>query len=106
VDAESESSHDSARSSSANRAAKPVPGDVTIRGNTYPLTQNSKTPSRFVDSYNASDPFFDETHGDTAWRDATSVSAYDAPSPVENDVRDQFDAGATAVTPAGISTCT
>ena len=75
-----------------------VPGDVTIQSNTYPLTTNAAQPSWFVDSYDASNPFFDETHADTSWRDATSVSAYDAPSPIEKLVKAQFNLGATLVT--------
>lgn len=66
--------------------------------NKYQLTTLSTSPNWVVDSYDASNPFYDETHAGTTWRDGTSVSIYDAPAPRESDVNDLFTAGATAVT--------
>lgn len=80
---------------------KPVALDKEITSggtNTYKLTTVSTSPNWIVDSYNATNPFFDETHGNDAWRDATSVSIYDAPSAREADIKALFTGGATAVT--------
>lgn len=71
---------------------------IDVRGNKYNLTTVTSSPNWVVDSYNASNPFFDETHAGSTWRDGTSVSIYDAPSPRTSDVDDLFTAGATAVT--------
>jgi hypothetical protein len=76
-----------------------VPGNVTAGSRTYPLTTDVRQPSWSVDSDHASNPFFDETHADTSWRDATSVSAYDAPSPTRKHANERFEKhGATLVT--------
>ena len=48
-------------------------------GNKYRLTTVTSSPNWTVDSYDPSDPFFDETHSNDAWRAATSVAIYDAP---------------------------
>jgi hypothetical protein len=80
---------------------KPVALDKEIQSggtNKYKLTTVSSSPNWVVDSYDASNPFFDETHAGTTWRDGMSVSIYDAPSPRDADVNDLFTAGATAVT--------
>jgi hypothetical protein len=66
--------------------------------NKYKLTTVTTSPNWVVDSYSPSNPFFDETHPGTTWRDGKSVSIYDAPAPREADVNDLFAAGATAVT--------
>jgi hypothetical protein len=80
----------------------PVPLDREITsgggGNRYRLTTSSASPAWVVDSYSTSNPFFDETHGNDTWRDATSVSIYDAPAPRMADIRDLFTHGATTVT--------
>ncbi len=79
---------------------KPIALDkeITSGTNKYKLTTVTATPIWVVDSYDPSNPFFDETHAGTTWRDATSVSIYDAPAPRDSDVNDLFTAGATAVT--------
>jgi len=72
--------------------------EITAGGgkNKYKLTTTTASPNWAVDSYSASTPFFDEKSD--AWRDATSVSIYDAPAPREGDIKDLFDAGHTNVT--------
>lgn len=72
--------------------------EVTAGGgkNKYRLTTSTASPNWAVDSYSASTPFFDDKSD--AWRDATSVSIYDAPSPREKDIKELFDAGHTNVT--------
>jgi hypothetical protein len=75
-----------------------VPATVTIHSNTYALTTDNTKPNWVVDSYNPSNPFFDDTHGNESWRDATSVSTFDAPSAIDNLVKQQFAAGAKRVT--------
>lgn len=80
---------------------KPVALDKEISAsqgrNKYRLTTAAAAPNWVVDSYDPSNPFFDETHPSTAWRDATSVSIYDAPGAEPAVVKEQFDNGATAV---------
>lgn len=66
--------------------------------NKYRLTTVSTSPNWVVDSYDPASPFFDETHAGTTWRDATSVSIYDAPAALEHVVDRLFDEGKTAVT--------
>jgi hypothetical protein len=66
--------------------------------NKYRLTTASTSPNWVVDSYDPANPFFDETHAGTTWRDATSVSIYDAPAALEHIVDRLFDEGNTAVT--------
>jgi hypothetical protein len=66
--------------------------------NKYRLTTVTSSPKWIVDSTNPSNPFFDETHSNDAWRTATSVSTYDAPAPRGADVKKLFDAGHTGVT--------
>ena len=72
--------------------------EITAGGgkNKYRLTTSTASPNWAVDSYSASTPFFDEKSD--AWRDATSVSIYDAPAPHEADIKELFDAGNTYVT--------
>jgi hypothetical protein len=72
--------------------------EITAGGgkNKYRLTTSTASPNWAVDSYSASSPFFDEKSD--AWRDATSVSIYDAPVPREGDIKELFDAGHTNVT--------
>jgi len=81
---------------------KPVALDKEITSgggkNKYKLTTVTASPNWIVDSYSTTNPFFDETHGNDAWRDATSVSIYDAPVARDSDVNDLFASGATAVT--------
>ena len=67
-------------------------------GNKYRLTTVTSSPNWTVDSYDPSDPFFDETHSNDAWRAATSVAIYDAPVARGGDVKKLFDAGNTNVT--------
>jgi hypothetical protein len=71
--------------------------EITAGGglNTYRLTTTTASPIWAVDSYSRSTPFFDDK-GD-AWRDATSVTIYDAPVPREGDIKALFDAGHTNV---------
>lgn len=81
---------------------KPIALDREISSgggkNKYRLTTVSKSPNWSVDSFDPSDPFFDETHSSDAWRDAASVSIYDAPAARDDLVKEMFDNGATAVT--------
>jgi hypothetical protein len=66
-------------------------------GNTYRLTTDVSAPSWSVDSYDSSDPFFDQTHSSSSVRDASSVAIYDSPAPRERDVKGQFAEGAATV---------
>jgi len=72
--------------------------EITAGGgkNKYRLTTSTASPNWAVDSYSTSTPFFDDKSD--AWRDATSVSIYDAPAPREADIKELFDAGHTNVT--------
>lgn len=72
--------------------------EITAGGgkNKYRLTTSTASPNWAVDSYSATSPFFDEKSD--AWRDAASVSIYDAPAPREADIKELFDAGHTNVT--------
>jgi hypothetical protein len=78
----------------------PLDREVTSGGgkNKYKLTTAAASPNWVVDSYDPSNPFFDETHSTDAWRDATSVSIYDAPAAFDHIVKELFDNGATTVT--------
>jgi hypothetical protein len=73
----------------------PLAGTVTTTGVPYALTTTPATPTRRVDSNNATTPFYDESHSSSTFRDATSVAIYDAPSPIRSMVSAQFAAGAT-----------
>jgi hypothetical protein len=79
---------------------KPVALDKEISSgggkNTYRLTTVSTSPNWVVDSYDPSNPFFDETH--PSWREVKSVSIYDAPVPRDDLFKDLLDDGASAVT--------
>lgn len=65
----------------------------------YPSTTDWAKPNWMVDSNTPTSPFFDETHSGETFRDASSVSIYDAPQPkpTEKIVEREFAAGATAV---------
>jgi len=71
--------------------------EITAGGglNKYRLTTTTASPVWAVDSYSTSTPFFDDKSD--AWRDATSVTIYDAPVPREGDIKALFDAGHTNV---------
>jgi hypothetical protein len=66
--------------------------------NKYRLTTVTTSPNWIVDSYDPSNPFFDETHSNDAWRAAPSVAIYDAPAAREADVKQLLDAGNSNVT--------
>jgi hypothetical protein len=72
--------------------------EVTAGGgkNKYRLTTSASSPNWAVDSYSTSSPFFDDKSD--AWRDATSVSIYDAPAPRVADIKELADAGHTNIT--------
>ena len=67
---------------------------VNVRGRSYQLG-NATTPKWQVDSSSTTTPFYDETN--QAWRDASSVTIYDAPTAYDSIVQRELTAGATAV---------
>jgi hypothetical protein len=75
----------------------PLAANVTVGGNTYPLTVPPASPNWVVDSSRTSTPFFDEAHTQETFRDPTSVSSYDAPR-IDGIVAPLFTAGVTAIT--------
>jgi Domain of unknown function (DUF4157) len=75
-----------------------IEGGSGAATNKYKLTTVTGSPNWTVDSYDPSNPFFDETHSNDAWRAATSVAIYDAPGARAGDVGKLFHAGNTNVT--------
>lgn len=71
-------------------------GEAKIGARTYPLTTDPSSPAYSVDSRSETDPFY-EASSSSAPRTADEATILDAPTPLREQVRAAFAAGATQV---------